>query len=219
MISKEHLSSLVYITGCDGTGKSTQVKLLIDRFRIEGKKVSHLWLRFPFFFSIPFLVFARWKGYSWYEKIGNTEHGYWNFQTSWVMKNVFPWFFLIDTLLAATWKLYLPLLLRRMVICERFAIDILVDLTVAIEDLSFATRLPGKIFIQLIPRGAFIVALDLDEDLVRQRRVDLQTDKKLHQRLNTFRAICSLYHITALSSHGNIEAVNDAICEMLKNAK
>jgi hypothetical protein len=97
-----------YITGCDGTGKTTQADLLLSQLKSRGIKARKVWLRYPFYFSIPFLAYSRLRGFSWYEEIDGYRHGYWDFRGSWMMVHVFPWFLFLDSLISAMFYIYLP---------------------------------------------------------------------------------------------------------------
>src|SRR5690606_9788348 len=110
----------IYITGCDGTGKTTQANLLLKHLEAAGGRPRHLWLRFPFFLTLPLLVYARLRGFSWYEEHDGVRQGYWNFRRSWVLRTLFPWVLLVDATLAAVVKVHLPLWMGRTIVCERF---------------------------------------------------------------------------------------------------
>lgn len=207
----------IYITGCDGTGKSTQARLLTEQLRLLGVKARPLWLRFPFFFSLPLLAYARLRGLSWYEEAGGAvRHGYWDFRRSWLMKTVFPWLLLLDAALAALWKVYLPLWAGRTLVCERFVLDMLVDLALAVGDDRFYARLPGKLFPRLLPAKARTLALDLDPPAIRARRPDLASDRLLPQRLAAFRALAAGCGLPLISSRPPVEQVNAQIWQRLQ---
>jgi hypothetical protein len=179
----------IYITGCDGVGKTTQTRLLLAQLQKQRIKARHLWLRFPFLFSAPLLTFARGRGYSWSEVHQGVRHGYWDFRRSWMMRCVFPWVLLLDATIAAVWKVYLPLGLGWTIVCERFVLDMLIDLAVAYDDTSFFARLPGKWYVRLLPTNIHTVILDLDTETIRQRRPDLRSDYSLAQRLIGFQSL------------------------------
>jgi thymidylate kinase len=208
------MNKFIYITGADGTGKTTQAHLLLERLRVQGIKARVVWLRFPFFFSLPLLAYARLCGCSWYEEESDYRLGYWDFRRSWLMRAVFPWVLLADAFLAALSRIYLPLLRGETIVCERFALDMLADLMVATQDESYHRSLPGRGFIRLIPRNAQLVVLDLDADTARNRRMDLSFDHRLEARLEAYQAIArdlKITKITVLSSALPIQAVQENI--------
>lgn len=199
----------IYITGCDGTGKSTQVALLLTQLREEGQVPHHVWLRFPFFFSLPLLAYARWRGYSWHEEteyagIGGqperVRHGYWRFAPSPLLRRLLPWTLLVDAALAALPQIYVPLWRGRTVVCERFVLDMLVDLAVAFGDEGFHRRVPGRFFQWLLPRPARVVILDLDVETLWQRRTNLRFDHQLAAKVGAFRRLVEDYGLAQVSS-------------------
>lgn len=205
----------IYLTGTDGTGKSTLTGLLVQELERSGTACRRVWLRFPFFFSIPFLVYARLRKFSWYEINGNVKHGYWNFRNSWVLRNFFPWALFVDAFLAAVWHIYLPLLLGRTIVCERFALDMVVDLSVAVGNPQIIGRLPGKLFPALLPHSARVAILDLDEDTIRLRRPDLRLDHALSARLQTYRFISSQLGLPLIDNHPPVNVVLQNVLEIL----
>jgi hypothetical protein len=184
-------SHFIYLAGCDGTGKTTQAKILLADLRTFKVKAGHLWLRFPFFFCLPLLAYARWRGFSWYEETGGARHGYWDFQGSWLLRVVFPWLLLLDATLFTFAKVYLPLRLGNTIVCERFVLDTLVDLSLALGDPGFLGRFPGKLYPALLPGRATLAILDLDVETVRERRPDLQGDRRLEARLEAYRQLAA----------------------------
>ena len=203
----------IYITGCDGTGKSTQAQLLVEQLRRQGTKTRHVWLRFPFFFSAPLLAYARLRGYSWRETTNGVCLGYWDFRRSWVLRRVFPWLLLLDAALAGFWQIYLPLWLGYTIVCERYALDMLVDLSVACGDQSLHRRLPGKGFLLLLPPRRRMVILDLDASTIKSRRQDLEWDRILEQRLAQYRLLSADLSIPLLSNRQEISLVRQQIWE------
>lgn len=206
----------IYVTGADGTGKSTQARLVIDHLHSQGIQCRHLWLRFPFFFSLPLLLYARWRGYSWYETDGGVRHGYWDFRDSWGLRVFLPWVLFLDATLAALRRVYIPLWLGSTLVCERFVWDMLVDLAVAFDDENIHSRLPGRLYMHLLPRDTVTILLDLDSGTIRGRRADLQTDRRLETRLQIFRSMAIIYSIPVLSSMISIEEVNQRIEKMIR---
>jgi thymidylate kinase len=210
------LGRFVYITGADGTGKSTQARLLIQRLQEQGIRCRHLWLRFPFCFSLPLLAYARCRGYSWREVTDGANHGYWDFRRSWVLRALLPWVLLLDAALAAVNKIYVPLWLGNTIVCERFVMDMLVDLAVAFDDGDIHLRLPGRLYMDLLPRDTVAILLDLDSGTIRERRADLRADRRLEACLQAFRSMATAYPVPVLSSRVSVEEVNQNIEEMIR---
>ena len=204
----------IYITGCDGTGKSTQATLMLDQLVAQRMRPSHLWLRFPFLFSLPLLAYARWQELSWTEEHGDVRHGYWYFQHSRLLRMLFPWVLLLDATIATLLKVTIPQRQGEPIVCERFVLDMLVDMTLAFgEDMQLTV--PGKLFLHLLPRHARIIILDLDEETVKKRRPDLKLDKRLGERLAAFRRLAVDLSLPVLSSRAPIFDLNEHIKEAI----
>ena len=215
------MADFIYITGCDGTGKTTQTRFLLEQFRSQSIDVKHTWLRFPFFFCLPLLFYARLRRLSWYERHGTVRHGYWDFHSSWIMRNVFPWVLLLDASLLAMIKIFLPLWKGETIICERFVFDMLVDLSIALNDHYFIDKVPGRFFIKLLPKNSFVVILTLDYESLQKRRFDLTYDHRLKERLQTYEILAARYFLPTISTRDKANEINIEIQKLLRieNAK
>ena len=200
----------VYITGCDGTGKSTQSNLLMQQLQADGVAPRHLWLRFPFLLTTPLLAYARLRGFSWSEDHGSVLHGYWDFRKSWLLRLLFPWVLLLDAAWAALRHVYIPLWQGETIVCERFVLDMLVDMSLAFGK-DMHRMIVGKLFLRLLPQQTHIIILDLDADTVRTRRADLNLDKRLAERLAAFRRLSADLNLTECSSQMSIQDLNQVI--------
>lgn len=214
-LTKDTRPSFIYITGADGTGKSTQSRLLVQHLRGRGIQCQRRWLRYPFFFSAPLLAYARWRGYSWYEVTNGVRHGYWDFRSSRMLRALLPWILLLDATLAAVGKIYIPLWLGKTIICERFVLDMLVDLAAAFDNCSLHSQIPGRLYMHLVPHDAAIIILDLDAETIRERRPDLLTDRRLKARLNAFRRLSADLSITVYSSREPVAELNRRILQVM----
>jgi hypothetical protein len=90
-LAAQYWPRCIHLAGVDGTGKTTQAKAVLTMLRSQGMRARYVWLRFPRLFCTPFLVYARWRGLSRYEVVDGQRHGYWDFESSWLMSKVFPW--------------------------------------------------------------------------------------------------------------------------------
>jgi thymidylate kinase len=190
----------IYIAGADGTGKSTQARLLLEHLQGRGIRCRHLWLRFPFLLSLSLLVYARWRGYSWHEVTDGVDQGYWDFRQSWLMRQIFPWVVLLDAALVSILKVYLPLWLGYTIVCERYVFDMVVDLSLALRDPIYRVTWSGNCLLKLLPPDSFAVILDLDAATARERRPDLLHDRWLEDRLVFYRDLAQYLSLTVLDS-------------------
>lgn len=201
------MGKFIYLTGADGTGKSTLAKCLLEYLDEQGTKVKLLWMRFPFIFSLPFLVYARARGFSWREKHDGVTYGYWDFRDSWMLKTLFPWVALFDAVLLSILFVYLPLWFGKTIVCERYLIDTVADFMVGCKDDGFHEKFPGKLFLRLLPRRSKIVVLELDIESIRQRRAALMKDKMLNDKLAAFRSLVTSNQFPIIFNNQAIDTV------------
>lgn len=202
---------LIHLAGVDGTGKTTQAEAILALLRSRGITARYAWLRFPRFFTIPFLVYARARGYSYRETVDGHEHGYWNFRASWIMSRVFPWVLWLDTFLLALFNVYIPLWLGRTVVCDRFVLDTLVDLMAGLADPRSDERLPGRLYLALLPRDARVVVLDLETAIARQRSPELGGDRTHSHRRQMYLDVAGRQGFPVVSTAASIGEVTSRL--------
>ncbi len=182
----------IYVTGCDGTGKSTQSRALLALLAQNGYPARLLWQRFPFFFSIPLLVYARLRRFSWYETSAGYRQGYWDFSRSWLLRVFFPWAYLLDAWLASIFFVAIPMKMGVSLVCERYTLDMAVDLAVALRQERFLAGLPARWLMALLPKNASVFLLDLDVETLLVRRPELVQDRNLEMKLRLYRWLAEL---------------------------
>jgi hypothetical protein len=143
------------------------------------------------------------------------RHGYWDFRRSWVLSHLLPWALLVDTFLVALFKIYWPLARGWTVVCDRFVVDILVDLMTGLGDDSFDAGQPGKLFFGLLPTHSRVVVIDLDSDLARQRCPELLGDRTHEQRRTAYLNIARRHGLPVVSSATAIDVTTAALMESL----
>lgn len=205
----------IHLAGADGSGKTTQARALLALLREENIPARCVWLRFPHLVSAPLLAYARLRGCSYYEIVQGQRHGYWDFRRSWALSHLLPWALLVDTFLVALVKLYWPLARGWTVVCDRFVVDILVDLITGLGDESFDARQPGKRFFDLLPSHSRVVVIDLDSDLARQRCPELRGDRTHEQRRAAYLDIARRHGLPVVSSATTIDVTTAALMESL----
>ena len=166
----KNLARFIYITGCDGTGKTTQVCLLLEKLQAAGVKDPPCLATLPIFLQPAAVGLRPLARLSWYEQSGDIKHGYWDFSRSRLLQNILPWLLLLDASLAGFTKIYLPIWRGETVICERFVLDMLVDLSLAFGGKDLYKQLPGRLYLKLLPRNAKIFILNLDAATIRNSK-------------------------------------------------
>jgi hypothetical protein len=177
-----------------------------------------VWLRFPHLSCAPLLAYARWRGYSREETVDGARHGYWEFDRSWLMSRVFPWFLLFDAWLLALLKVYLPLARGRTVLCDRCVLDTLVDLMAGLADSHFDERLPGRcLFSPLGPPG-LVVVIDLDTATCCRRSPELAGDRTHALRRALYLDLARRHGLPVISGEQAPQIVTRQILDLLASA-
>lgn len=143
------------------------------------------------------------------------DHGYWDFRRSWLLRTVLPWTLLLDAALASVINVYIPLMRGQTVVCERFVLDMIVDLAVACDDCRLHNRPPGRYYPRLLPRGTTLVILALDAKTIRERRPDLCSDRRLQARLDMFESLSADLSLPVLASKMHPDELNERILGMM----
>ena len=203
----EPLPRCIYLAGADGSGKTTQAQAMLAWLAGQGVRARYVWLRFPRLFCTPFLVYARLRGYSYQETVGEQRYGYWEFGASWLMRTVFPWVLLADTFLLALVRIYLPLARGYTVVCDRFVADVLVDLMLGEGQRELDRGLPGRLFLALLPPGVCTVIIDLGTATALQRTPALQGDRTRSARRNLYLELAARRRWPVVSSEPPREVV------------
>lgn len=198
-----------YITGIDGIGKTTQVDLLQQQ--LVGQRTHRVWLRFPMICSLPLLIYARLTGLTRYETFDGVRVGAWEFYRSPILRTLFPFTQYLDTFIISVAKVWIPLLLGKTLLFERFALDVLVDVMVATRRDTLHTSLLGRLYIRLIPQRTLVVIMKAPVETVRQRRADLHSDPLIEQRAATFEDITHHFGYAAVQADQPIHEVAASI--------
>ena len=161
-------SFLICFTGVDGSGKTTHAKLLKKYLEEQGYSCRYVWGASRPFFSYFFFVFTRVLGY-WKHTKKNAytdplEYAPRLFVTT--FGKVWRLFLFIDYQLKALVKIRLPLLVGKVVICDRYFYDLLMELRLSNVSSKKFTSLLSK----GMPKPLVTFLMDIPETLGKNRR-------------------------------------------------
>ena len=202
---------LICIIGVDGVGKTTHVHKLLDRLKQNGVICRYTWFRFFHFISLPLLAFCRLTNLTVYEGKNDQRMGRHEFYRSKVISFLYPWFLFIDILPMYFIKIYVPLRFGYTVVCDRFIYDTLVDLMIDLKDFDIYKKYIGRLFINLIPKDACTILLDLNESSIRERRYDLRNDQSLKARRKMYNLIAKEFKLPIIENNLTIEDIHNKI--------
>jgi thymidylate kinase len=176
---------LISFSGIDGSGKTTQVKLLESQLKENGIATSKIWSRWHPLLSLPLLKILRKKGIVSVHKsdfLSVVE-----FQTPKNEAIASLWCFTIhiENFLKTSLKIFFPLMLGRTVICDRYVLDLLVDSMSDLHDSPGQMRLGYK-FLKLLPKPDHAFLIDIDAETAYRRKPDLPTVSHNAQRIRLY---------------------------------
>ena len=205
---------VVCISGIDGSGKTSIINGLRQRLEDRGCKTRYLWLRYNHYFTKILLVFCRLIGLTRYEYMGDVRVGYHDFHKSRIISWLFVVLTFLDTFIVSVVLVYLPLLFGRnhVLICDRWVMDIMIDLEV---DTKIQFREGGyleKIFLSLLPSASlcFLVCRKIDQVLLA--RPENRVDQNFQTRWELYEGYSSRKWVTAVH---NDTAVDDAVAKIM----
>lgn len=206
----------ICIIGTDGTGKTTHVKILLNRLKINGRNYRYMWFRFNHLLSVFLLIYCRLVNLTIYEKIDGEKIGYHEFYRSKTISFLYPWFLFLDTIPAYVSKILIPSIFGYNIICDRFIYDTIVDLMIDLNNFNIHKEMIGKLFISLVPKNSYIILLDLEESIIRERRKDLINDKSLTMRRIAYTKIAKEFNIPIIENGPSIQEVSKQINKILE---
>ena len=107
-------------------------------------------------------------------------------------------------------KLAFPLLLGRTVICDRYALDMVVDGMAGLHDPSNRTRL-GFQLLRFLPKPDFAFFMDIDPEVAFKRKPDLPSLDDYIERLGLYRKLCSRWGVAIINARVSPDAIHSKI--------
>jgi thymidylate kinase len=209
---------LIALSGVDGSGKTTQVELLQRRFGQANLKTRRVWCRWRPITSLPLLVILRRLGYATVHptsSIGFVE-------TRIPRKGglAFIWCVLtqLDNLLKTGVMVIIPLILGRIVICDRYVLDLLVDGMADLHDKPDGVRLGFKL-LKLLPRPQQAFLMKVEPTVAFGRKPDMPTLSHFVQRTQLYEELAGAMGIVVLDGSLPPDAVHREIWTRISDAE
>ena len=179
---------LVAFSGVDGSGKSTQVDLLEDSFGKIHVGVLRIRSRWRPVLSLPLLVIMRRLGYARVHRAGGVYIVETRLPSTGGLTSLWCILTQVENIVKTGVKLVFPLLLGRTVICDRYALDMVVDGMASLHDWPGRTRL-GFQLLRLLPKPNFAFFMDIEPEVAFKRKPDLPGLGDYVERLRLYREL------------------------------
>ena len=208
--------SLIYITGPDGSGKTSFIKELEEKLNAANKEVRHVWIRSPKLTSKPLMLLCRVFGLTEYKTRDGIEFGRHDFHKSKLVSSVFPYLQLIDFKLV-WWYEKLKIPKKAVVIFDRFSLDTLCDLMVSTRNFRLHESWVGRRFIEMVPELKQVVLLSVSEGRIRERKADTRYDELLGHKIKAFAILGKDLDLKSVDNNGSFSETKSTITNYFLN--
>ena len=210
-------SRLICISGPDGVGKTTQIKMIIQDFNKRGFSTKYVWLRFNNLLALPVLMIIKISGRNREKELEDGKRiGFYDLKDTKLLKIGYEFSLLLDLWLAAIFKISIPRILGKTVVCDRFALDTMIDISISIGNQEFYATSIGKMFLRLIPSDCTMIVMIADDESLRARRSEIAHDDFLEDRVRLYKTIGMKSGYTMVNVTGkSIEEVHSTVSTVI----
>jgi len=205
----------IYITGSDGSGKTTILKDVDKKLLSQSKKTKHIWIRSPKILSKPLMVYCRLAGLTTYNTIDGIKYGKHEFYKSSFVSWLYPILQLLDFKIKWFFEKR-KIKPNEILLFDRFSLDTLADIMVDTRKLKLHQTGIGKSFIKMIPKDTKILIPVVDEKTIRNRKKDTLYDEHLAQKINVYSILSKDLAIRSIDNNRTYEEVKKDIFNYLE---
>ena len=204
-----------YITGSDGSGKTTILNDVEKKLLAQSKKTKHVWIRSPKIISKPLMVYCRLVGLTTYKTIDGVKYGKHEFYRSPFVSWLFPMLQLVDFKIKWFFEKR-KVKSNEILLFDRFSLDTLADLMVDTKRLDLHKTNIGRAFIDLIPKNTKILIPIVDENTIRDRKKDTLHDEHLADKINTYTILSKDLVIKTIDNNRDYKEVKKDVLNYLE---
>lgn len=215
---------LLFLTGLDGCGKTTQAQLLLDHLRRTDGNWVYRWARWKPLLTLPLMMVARWvlqKGKTASRPTDDSGHTRFVsdkrrvFGSRW-LRDLWSSLVLLEYLPQAWWRLLPPLWRGQNVICDRYLPDVWIDLAMNFgEGVEGVARLRRHPLCRLFPKPRQTVLLDVDPRIGFARKQDGTPLAYLSDRRPLYRSLPALLDADVVDANAPAEDVARELLDAL----
>lgn len=206
----------IYLFGVDGAGKTSLARLMKSELDKIGIKCTCIRLRINYFLTRPILLYCRLAGYTIRKNINGVLIVYHEFYRSTWIPDLVQYFHLLDTSLMFFFKAYLPLKLgKRVILCDRFVYDVLIDFMIEARDHSLHEKRIGRLLLSLLPKNSMSIFIDSDVGTILQRKPEVAYDKYFETKYALYRKLDQVFRFDKIDNDGDLNTTVEKLTAKL----
>lgn len=219
MIDKREIPSLICFVGIDGSGKTTLAMNLDKTLREMGYRSKYVHALIKPILLRPLMAIGRMLFASGKSKYGNyTEfrdakkrgmrrHGY--------LVKPYYWLLMLDYYPQVFFKIVVPKLFGKTVICDRFLFDTILNLGINLSyDTGMNNSLIKKAF-RYFPKPSKIILVDTPIETAFSRKDDIPDKHYLADRRTLYLGLTNSFPIAVVDGSKNINELNQEILSIV----
>lgn len=203
---RRDIPSLVCLVGLDGTGKSALARRIQDELERKGYRTRYVWMRMNYFLTRPVLLYCRLTGLTRRPVVDGQKISVHDFYKSKFIAKLVQILHTADTIIAYFLKVWIPMKFsNRIVICDRFFHDVLVDFVVESRDFNLPHSRIARVLFRLTPKNSRIFLLKVHKDKIVQRKPEvLHYDENFHLRYKLYDSLNEYVPLEVIWNNGPI---------------
>lgn len=198
----ENRRALICFTGIDGSGKTTHAKSFVKYLKENGYSCTYVWAASKPFFSYILFGFTRLLKY-WKTARDDAFLDPLELAPQPIHDRFGPivrLFFFMDFQIRTLFKVKIPLWLGRIVICDRYVYDLIMELM--LHDL-YSSRF-GNLLLRTIPLPQLTIFTDVSENILVKRRSTLPS-KNLPEKKKIYLKLAKTFEFIILDTSVDFE--------------
>jgi thymidylate kinase/predicted nucleotidyltransferase len=206
---------LICLIGTDGSGKTTLADKLVNELDLKGYSAKYVWFRFPRFLTFVILLVSKLTGFTKYKNYGKYHIVLHYFHLS-PFRVIYPLVVLVDMIAYYIVKVWVPLKLGYIIVCDRWVYDILIDVALDTRNPHFLDTFVGRLLCSFATEARIIFLLDAPDHVLNARRPEACLDPYTNERRSLYHRFSILSGVYSVNSNTDFDITWKNLLNLLK---